>query len=437
MTKRVQGFGIGLSGLLLLVGWWLQGWEPLPVSVTTAAGLMRPHVAGVIRAARPAETQPAGDVFTRPLYTEPTATPRPPLINRIWDLAFADTKHGWARGPTLCYAEVCPYALRATTDGGRTWQMRPDPQLVLSNGQPAGSVYAMRFSSAQDGWLLAEVPWVTHDSGLTWKPTLPGGRIVLLETYQGNAWALQEHCDAQPPCHYTLLVSPDGGYTWQRRSTPPALGWGRQQLVRLDARHAWILAAQANHRFSLIHTNDAGYTWQVLPTPPGATGWFAGLAALPGGTLWLMSGIEGQGMHNQDKILYTSADGGRHWHTQAAGLWPEYPEWSPSERAVLSLPDNPAALSLTLPYEDQLAGFGLLAPGRAWYTVGFGPPQLTTDGGRTWSGFFDGIKGNWQVHGGPIVVFPPHYAWMATDTVVYYTTDGGTAWNSTQVPGHP
>ncbi|MDQ2806971.1 MAG: hypothetical protein M3Z04_08690 [Chloroflexota bacterium] len=436
MMKRMLGFGAGLSGLILLAGWGLQGGEPLPASATTAAGLMRPHIAGVIRAARPAETQPAGDAFTRPLHRGPTATPSPSPLDRIRQITFADSRHGWAGGLNDCYVGLCPYALDATTDGGRTWQTRPDPS-VLSNGQSGDSVYTMRFSSAQDGWLLADVPWVTHDSGFTWKPTLPGGRIALLETHQGNAWALQEHCGAEQLCHYTLLVSADGGYTWQRRSTPPALGWEPQQLVRLDAQHAWILAAQADHHFALIHTSDAGYTWQILPTPPGAAGWFAALSALPGGTLWLMTGIGGEGRHNQTKILYTSTDGGRRWHTQAAGLWPEYPDVSPNERTALSLPDNPAALSLTLPYDDQLAGFGLLAPGRAWYTVGFGSPRFTKDGGRTWPNFFQWLKGNGQVFGGPIVVLQPRYGWMAASSVVYYTTDGGTVWNSTQVPGHP
>jgi len=435
MTKRMLRLGVGLSGWLLLVGWWLHGREPLPVNATPAAGINRPNVAGVIRVARPAETEPADDGFTRPRYTRPTATPTPSSINRIRQLAFADSRHGWAGGAGECYVGLCPYALRATTDGGRTWQMCPDPN-VLSKGQSGDSVYAVRFSSAQDGWLLTDGAWVTHDGGLTWKPTLPGGRIALMETHQGNTWALQEHCDALPPCHYTLLVSPDGGYTWQRRSTPPALGWGPQQMVRLDARHAWILAAQADRHFALIHTSNAGYTWQILPTPPGPAGWFAGLAALPGGTLWLMDGIGGQGTHNQTKILYTSSDGGIHWHTQAAGLQHEYPDVSSDVRAALNLPDNPAALSLTLPYDDQLAGFGLLAPGRAWYTVSYGEPRFTMNDGRTWPYFFGGEKGG-QVLGEPIVVLPPNYAWMATSSVVHYTTNGGTVWNSTQVPGHP
>src|SRR5436309_2847370 len=67
------------------------------------------------------------------------------------------------------YADIA--AMRATTDGGRTWHTMPAPHAEVGMWDPGtGSrrVQELRFANTKDGWAFNPSLFATHDGGKTW-----------------------------------------------------------------------------------------------------------------------------------------------------------------------------------------------------------------------------------------------------------------------------
>ncbi len=135
---------------------------------------------------------------------------RIPHVRMLRDVAFVDTRHGWAVGGN---------AIVATSNGGATWARQP----LLSSID----LYAVAFSDRRHGWA----------AGAYVRGPLSGRAVVLGTT--------------------------DGGAHWRRLT----LGDARTLITGLafaDARHGWAVGEDARtRRFFVIVTRDGGLHWQT------------------------------------------------------------------------------------------------------------------------------------------------------------------------------
>jgi photosystem II stability/assembly factor-like uncharacterized protein len=244
---------------------------------------------------------------------------------------FSDPDHGWI---LWHWAEMNSRAsaLTATSDGGRTWKLLP---------QPPGPG-PMEFISARQGWLVGASPdqvgipiteadqlWATHDGGENWSPvSVPvpakAGQDVRFGAFNFNSAGDGVLVATQPVSSSAqrifTCVTHDGGKTWQFDhfdqdgsqadpstfgtrvvwsifpwpSAPTRIRTGDNEILPLlpealspegplgdvgfvDASRAWAMFSNGRTGpftsqilFELLATVDGGKTFQTI-TPPVAT----------------------------------------------------------------------------------------------------------------------------------------------------------------------
>lgn len=199
------------------------------------------------------------------------------LDQMVERLQWLDDRNGALTARTRCGRHGCALALHITTDGGATWQARPDPEGDVGHVHLRTAEVGVRFS-------LGTI-WRTGDGGRSWQAaTLASGehrlpqRVVVLT--DGTWLALSTD---------RLLRSDDDGRSWRDVPLPqadvvdPAYG-GSTPLLRdlafADAANGWI----AGHDGSLLATTDGGRSWVRQLT--GTQAHLHVLVARPGGRVW-------------------------------------------------------------------------------------------------------------------------------------------------------
>jgi hypothetical protein len=93
--------------------------------------------------------------------------------------------------PDTCGRADC-LRLAETHDGGKTFSSLPVPDDAAGLGivPDRNSASAVRFGSAQDGWLFGDGLWSTHDGGHSWSRVSTPGRVNRIAAAAGTAWAL-------------------------------------------------------------------------------------------------------------------------------------------------------------------------------------------------------------------------------------------------------
>jgi len=228
------------------------------------------------------------------------------------EITFADAYHGWLLGPaspaTQCQSESVD--LRATSDGGVTWQ-KMQPHGIAS----AQCKESLSFTDASHGFVGAwddngpPVIYRTADGGSTWRSSAPLADPPGWASHPGG-WELRTG-----PVHAfgtALLVtvtnnvgqtyvyrSADGGANWSYYRTLPASG-GYPGFATAER---WLILAIPGQS---QETTDGGSTWhrstsdynQAAPVAPAIT--FAdamvGYATVRG-------------------AIQRTVDGGQHWST--------------------------------------------------------------------------------------------------------------------------
>lgn len=329
-------------------------------------------------------------------------------VTYVLDLDFVDAAYGWAFGHSLyCgHEHLCPIALSATTDGGKTWQALPAPDTVQAGSIVPGGVQALRFASRRHGWLFGPGLFATSDGGLTWTDQQPEGEIIALEPAGDAVWAIERLCSntRRSTCELRLLVATITEQVWQPADMQPALQGEGGQLVRADERQAWII-----HEGGIAATGDGGQSWQALPPHPCTDMRITELAAHDG-RLWLLcNGAAADGW--MAKYLYTSADGGESWHLLAAA------------------PLKPGAELDNLPtfgYPNDLA---IASAERAFIALVMDTLYGTADGGTTWQPVIPQQESSPGESGVSHVLFADEqHGWALAGDMLFGTTDGGTTW---------
>jgi hypothetical protein len=82
--------------------------------------------------------------------------------------------------------------LAQSSDAGQTFTALPLPEQIGQTGTmpTTDGVQAVRFGSADDGWLFGGDLWSSHDGGSSWSHLSMPGPVVRLEAAAGSAWAL-------------------------------------------------------------------------------------------------------------------------------------------------------------------------------------------------------------------------------------------------------
>ena len=163
-----------------------------------------------------------------------------------------------------------PEKLVRSLDGGRTWQIAPGTSGV--GRRPMGQV---DFIDRNHGWYSAQVCEVTsctiilratHDGGETWEDIDFGGERSFIEELafadRLNGWLIGGTCEEQ--CTVEVLRTADGGRTWVSQLTTQRFPLN---LTFADAETAWVwfpsfrpvgLGGELPARMQIYHTTDGG-----------------------------------------------------------------------------------------------------------------------------------------------------------------------------------
>jgi photosystem II stability/assembly factor-like uncharacterized protein len=251
-------------------------------------------------------------------------------------VSFAGPGRGWLVMDLGGAMGQDPVRIYRTTDGGAHWTLAaaspPPPANRQTPGPPATGPSGIStacdktgiaFASPRDGWLttgcndLAHALLVSHDGGVTWQPQalpvppgacMPDGCSALPPQFSGRTGLLDIAPSNRPPY---LLGSHDGGATWQLLAVPPAARWF-QAADLIDASHAALVPGrppgqQKGPTRELWFTADGGQTWSATrlgaALPPGATISFSSPTA---GFAWNpnAAGVP---------PLYATSNSGRNW----------------------------------------------------------------------------------------------------------------------------
>lgn len=216
---------------------------------------------------------------------------------------FLDENHGWAVGSRGTLLE--------TTDGGKSWQTKPQPTPHVLR-----DIY---FVDNQIGWLLCETNvyelkgkdeprsylMQTKDGGANWtRVDIRGVEVdarLLRAVFSrgGRGWAFGEEG--------TIFTTRDSGATWARLQSPT-----RHLLLGgtfIDEDRGWLVGAGA----TIIQTSDGGETWHLSRLiQPGQKAVRLTSTSFVDNRLGWVVGSEG--------TIYRTTNGGRTWQQQVSGV---------------------------------------------------------------------------------------------------------------------
>ena len=181
--------------------------------------------------------------------------------NSLFGVAFADASLGLAVGDL---------SLLRTTDGGASWESLPPPLDFLDGVAFVSPTRALAwgFNLATDTQPYSPSAAVSDDAGLTWTlhayPALPGLMIfdVAVDGLDAVAIGIQEGDAANPDVQSAVLLSRDGGETWEDVS-PVESTW----LSGVDLHGERIRIVGGDQ---VLLSDDLGATWDVAPPIAGA-----------------------------------------------------------------------------------------------------------------------------------------------------------------------
>ena len=174
----------------------------------------------------------------------------------------------------------------------------------------------------------------------------------------------------------------------------------------------------------LVGTHDGGRTWRQRADPcavDSALGPFGQrLAALGAWTLWALCGGE-PGAGQQNKAVYVSRDGARHWTQAATTCF----GWTP----------RPPGGCGRVPGSGYVGDLTLSTATHGWMVLQRGTLYGTHDGGRTWRPAIPYAVANDGDAGiGPVVFVDAQHGWLGARGRVFRTTDGGATWHAVLLP---
>lgn len=188
-------------------------------------------------------------------------------------------------GDVSCRAQLCvatgsyvspigpPIALSdllLSTDGGRTWSNRSDPNEFYGPLDCADSQHCLVLSAALSGALQTTV---TDDGGATWTTRPSNGYVAgaLSCSDSLHCWSVGHPGNSTPAASFTS----DGGLTWSSQNVGPR---GGLDNIACPSSSTTCVAVgnDANVAKEIVNTHDGGSTWTrrslpvSVPSEPGS-----------------------------------------------------------------------------------------------------------------------------------------------------------------------
>ena len=320
-------------------------------------------------------------------------------------ILFSDPQHGWAVGDRLAIF---------TQDGGATWQ----PMDV-----PDGYWKALRFTPEQNAVLAGTSSGggiqVAHssDGGMTWSlaaaagsPTTSELSVDLHFADPWFGWAVVTSKSYREPFPSSLLITGDGGQSWERHDV---LGGGVYQIEFVDRLRGWAIGQGG----LVARSEDGGRSWDIQSIPIADD--LHALSFLDHDHGWVLSVIKES--YSTSSICWGFPDAELSlWRTLSGGQ-----EWE--DPVCIEVPRG--TVSSVLPYRsphrmqfvDQEVG---------WITGLNGLILKTEDGGLSWQSQISGVA----VDLTDVFFLDQQTGWVTGDEgVLLHTIDGGVHWRQLRV----
>lgn len=264
--------------------------------------------------------------------------------------------------------------LVSTTNGGSTWH--EVGRAPVGYGVVAVDLPTLTFVDPSDGVEYGtRGAFVTHDGGRRWVPIPVPGRVVASTAVGRRLWLTDTTCAVSPttaPCTVGVEASSDAGHTWKALDVPSepfraaqtAVGQGGTLVVAEWADQEGYVS---NDPGVLLVSADGGRSWQKspLPCPPDFREGGQLSLAPSSQTLWLVCSGNGA-VGTRPNVVYRSTDLGASWEVESSygPVGTTLPPGAPT-----STIEALAARSSTDAWVLEVTRGGLLA---------------TNDGGRSW-----------------------------------------------------
>ena len=238
----------------------------------------------------------------------------------------------------------------------------------------------------------------------------PAGTQVYVSFVGPQGWVLGSDfvpSQSSPEATAEALMATSDGVHWRPKAIPGVASDSLGPIVLADRLHGWIAVNEPSGGYAILCTNDGGNTWQRVelnPLPMGDQVLALSFADRSHG--WAVGGNDA----GRGGVIFATTDGGASWQRQLV---------------------TPATLCCAYFTSD----------GRGW-VGGYGGVLLTTtDGGRGWrrqpSGTTDTLA--------DITFADRTHGWIAAHDLVLpfnlsmsgellATSDGGTSWQTLEVP---
>ena len=372
--------------------------------------------------------------------------PSPASDGSLQDLAFADSRNGWAVSRTWIPSSGTVYR---TTDGGAHWasQRKTSNDLAWVQALTRSKVVV----GGAGGFLSR-----TADGGTTWRSKtrvaagLAGDLHALQFINATTGWAAGTSGE--------IIKTTDGGRNWmaQASSTTQAVN----DVDFVDPVNGWAVADAG----VIVHTADGGATW--APQTSGVTEDLIGVSFVDTEHGWAVGGTIGPiGVMSgySSGVILATVDGGLHWVSQtepdpAAVLNdvvfadPQH-GWAVGEvtgesgtnvTVIFSTSDGGATWATQLRFLPPIDGNGSDARLKGiacidathLVAVGFDDRSAeiwrTSDGGQTWSQFQFPDPSSWSGFGqlqlSDVVFADAAHGWAVAGNEIIQTTNGGLSW---------
>jgi photosystem II stability/assembly factor-like uncharacterized protein len=301
-----------------------------------------------------------------------------------------------------------------TVDAGRTWS---------TAGRTLLSPKKVHFVDQKTGWLIGSigekcgsaicpnVVMLSDDGGKTWnRVSTVSGELVDETAFSGNeAWALGQVCHDAAQCSAEFVRTTTAGQIWDNQNLPLV---GRDfHVERYGRTVGWVGGTvDGGQGTALLRSVDGGSTWAPVTLPcQGSWSRFDSFSAKDG---WLICSPDAAGaVAISIARIYRTSDGGETW----------------SQLTTITDSSGPTLLDGKAG-KDPVGGFHFASIDIGWLALSDGRLFGTDDGGRTWRKVLTDAGGFLDVQS-----VDHAQGWLLGQRQVWRTTDTGKTWTATTV----